>query len=92
MPAAVLMAPTTWPNSAHFTYENGVVTMTDPAGVPADDGMGRRYTQSGVKPGSERGIACNLTRQLRDASRGGSSSGSDFSGPINYPTQRWKGV
>ncbi|MGC2080731.1 MAG: hypothetical protein WA728_32900 [Xanthobacteraceae bacterium] len=76
----------------YFTYVDGTVTMTDAKGTPADDGNGRRYVQRDVKPGFERGIACNLTRQLREALRGPSGLGADFSGPINYPFPRWKGV
>jgi hypothetical protein len=77
----------------YFTYVDGVVTLTDPKGVPADDGNGRRYIQRGIAPGHERNVACNLTRQLRDALRGSSPSGlkADFSGPIEYP-RSWRGV
>jgi hypothetical protein len=77
----------------YYTFVDGTVTLTDPKGAPADDGNGKRYVRHGIAPGCERGVACNLTRQLRDALRGGNSSAPvDFSGPINYPTPRWKGV
>jgi hypothetical protein len=75
----------------YFTYVDNVVTMTDPKGVPAEDGNGRRYVQP-AEPGAERTIACQLTRRLRDALRNGGVTSSapkaDFSGPIDYGNKR----
>jgi len=76
-----------------YTYADGVLTMTDPKGVPAEDGMGRRYTARDVAPNVVTGVACHLTRKLREELRGSTYSApkADFSGPISYP-RSWKGV
>jgi hypothetical protein len=87
--------PTGMMTFGYFTYVDNVVTMTDPKGMPAEDGNGGRYTQP-AEPGFERVIACQLTRQLRDALRSGGVTSSapkaDFSGPIDYGNKRWRGV
>lgn len=87
--------PTGMVTFGYFTYVDNVVTMTDPKGMPAEDGNGGRYTQP-AEPGFERVIACQLTRRLRDALRSGGVTSSapkaDFSGPIDYGNKRWRGV
>ncbi|MGB8628893.1 MAG: hypothetical protein WCD69_05815 [Xanthobacteraceae bacterium] len=87
--------PTGMMTFGYFTYVDNVVTMTDPKGMPAEDGNGGRYTQP-AEPGFERVIACQLTRRLRDALRSGGVTSSapkaDFSSPIDYGNKRWRGV
>ena len=75
----------------YYTYDNGTLTMTDPSGRPAEDGMGRRYVARDVAPNVVTGVACHLTRKLRDELRGDTGTRVDFSGKINYG-RSWKGV
>jgi hypothetical protein len=82
----------TW---GYYTFENGVLTMTDANGVPAEDGMGRRYVARDVAPNCVTGVASHLTRKLREELRDGgaySAPKAGFDGPIDYGDKRWRGV
>ena len=85
--------PTGQVTYGYYTFEDGVLTMTDPKGVPAEDGMGRRYGARDVAPNVVTGVACHLTRKLREELRGGyhSEPKADFGRPIEYP-RSWKAV
>jgi hypothetical protein len=78
----------------YYTYADGVLTMTDPKGIPAEDGMGRRYIARDVTPNCVTGVACHLTRKLRQELRGGAYSElkAGFDAPIDYGKTRWRGV
>ena len=67
-----------------YTLVDGVVTMTDAKGTPAQDDNGKVYTAKldGEDPQI---IAGRLTRQLRDALLGKDGAPpSGFRGPLNY--------
>jgi hypothetical protein len=87
--------PTGQVTYGYYTYADGVLTMTDPKGVPAEDGTGRRYIARDVTPNCVTGVACHLTRKLREELRGGaaySAPKAGFDAPIDYGKTRWRGV
>jgi hypothetical protein len=71
---------------AAYTFENSIVTLVDPQGIPVRDDNGKLY-QHTIGPGTADAetLACVLTKEFRKALRGTSSPG----GPINYPRRGW---
>jgi hypothetical protein len=70
----------------YYTLIDGVVTMTDAKGEPAEDGIGKRYTHKLMPNEDAKGVACRMTRKLRLALRGdGPASVSGFDAPLKYP-------
>lgn len=73
----------------HFTIKDGLLTMTDPNGVPAEDGIGKRYRHK-LMPGEDaRHVACRLTKKLRLALRGSAAPVNGFDSPISYPKAKY---
>ena len=67
-----------------YTLIDGVVTMTDRNGKPAEDGTGKKYIHK-LAPGEDaRVVASRLTKQLRLALRGKNAPVAGFSGKIPY--------
>ena len=46
---------------------DGVLTMTDKDGQPAEDATGKRYTHRLAANEDERAVACKMTKELREA-------------------------
>jgi hypothetical protein len=68
-----------------YTLVDGVVTMTDAKGTPAQDDSGKSYTAKLQPNDDHQIIAGRLTRQLRDALLGKDGAPpSGFRGPLNY--------
>jgi hypothetical protein len=63
-----------------------VVILTDPKGAPAEDGIGKRYSHKLLPNEDARAVARKLTKQLRQALRGGGVTApvNGFDRPINY--------
>jgi hypothetical protein len=68
-----------------YTLVDGVLTMTDKDGGPAEDATGRRYTHRLAPNEDKRAVASRMTKELREAFRSKSESVAGFSGKINYP-------
>jgi hypothetical protein len=64
---------------------DGVLTMTDRDGQPAEDATGKRYTRKLAPNEDERVVASKMTKELREALRSKSEPLAGFSGKINYP-------
>jgi hypothetical protein len=73
-----------------YVFEDGTVTLTDHAGVPATDEKGRKYSHK-LEPGENaETIAARLTKQLHDELRVGAPK-QGFDGLIDYSHQRgWR--
>jgi hypothetical protein len=74
----------------NYTFEDGAVTLTDRAGVPATDEHGRKYTQKLDAGEHHRTIAGRLTRKLREELRGANAPKAGFDGPIQYNKPGWR--
>jgi hypothetical protein len=72
----------------YYTLQDGVVTLTDPAGKPAGDETGRKYSHKLRPEEDSRAVACRLTKELRLALRGNSAPVNGFEGKIQYPKIR----
>jgi hypothetical protein len=70
----------------YYTLVDGVVTMTNQKGEPAQDDTGKTYTAKLLPNDDANVIAGRLTRKLRDALLGKKDGAppSGFSGPLNY--------
>jgi hypothetical protein len=68
-----------------YTVIDGVLTMTDKDGRPAEDATGKRYTHRLAPNEDERAVASRMTKKLREALRSKSEPVAGFSGKINYP-------
>jgi hypothetical protein len=67
-----------------YTLVDGVVTMTDRDGRPAEDTNGKKYTHT-LKPGEDaRVVAGRMTKELRLALRGKNAPVAGFEGKIPY--------
>jgi hypothetical protein len=69
-----------------YTLVDGVVTMTNQKGEPAQDDAGKIYTAKLQPNDDAHVIAGRLTRRLRDALLGKKDAPpSGFGAPLNYP-------
>ena len=68
-----------------YTVVDGVLTMTDRDGQPAEDATGKRYTHRLAPNEDEHAVASKMTKELRKALRSKSEPVAGFSGKINYP-------
>jgi hypothetical protein len=69
----------------YYTLADGVVTMTDRRGKPAEDTTGKKYTHK-LAPDEDAGaVARRMTRELRLALRDNSAPVHGFDRPIAYP-------
>jgi hypothetical protein len=66
-----------------YTWEDGVVTLTDDAGAPIMDRKGKPYTKKLTPQEDPHVIGCRLTKQRYNDYNGGKS---DFWRPITYKT------
>lgn len=70
-----------------YTVVDGVVTMTDSKGNPAQDDAGKTYTQKLETNDNAHDVAGRLTKKLRDTLLGVGKKDappSGFGGPLNY--------
>jgi len=67
-----------------YIVVDGVLTLTDKNGKPAEDANGKRYTHKLQPNESERAVASRMTKDLRKELRK-SEPLQGFSGKINYP-------
>jgi hypothetical protein len=75
----------------YYVLRDRTVTLTDPNGNPAEDGIGKRYTHKLETNEDAFGVARRLTKQLRSALRGNSAGPSNFNDKIVYP-RGWQKV
>jgi hypothetical protein len=81
----------------YYTLTDGVVTMTDASGNPAEDGAGKQYRHKLAPHEDARAIACRMTKELRNALRrgappagfGSGTSLNNFGSPIQYPKTKY---
>jgi hypothetical protein len=69
----------------YYTFDNGIVTLTDRHGNTARDEIGRKYSHKLRPEEDSRAIACRMTEELRLALRGNSEPLNGFGGKIKYP-------
>ena len=67
-----------------YTFEDGVVTLTDHTGTPVRDRDGKTYSEKVEADGDVRLIAGRLTKQFRIARRGEKSADSNFNRQLHY--------
>ena len=67
-----------------YTFEDGVVTLTDHVGNPVRDRDGKTYSKKLEGDEDPRVIAGRLTKQLRSARRGEKGLDSNFNRRLHY--------
>jgi hypothetical protein len=69
-----------------YVVTDGVVTMTDKEGKPAEDATGKRYVDKLLPNEDERTAASRMTKELRKALQGTAPvNGFEPGRKINYP-------